>query len=461
MPITTPKGRLIMGIIFFILFTLAEIALVVLTFTKFREKAAWRRNRAIIRAAEVGLLLGMILIPTVNMKWRFFGALIVLAVRLLIAGIVWLVMRKRSNGLRKKPVTVISCVLSVVLIAFSLVPAFIFTNYSGLPTTGEYKVIETSVIFVDKNRVDEFESDGSYREVPAHFYYPENAEGEYPLVIFSHGAFGYYQSNFSTYAELASNGYIVVALDHPHHAFFTTDTDGKTVTVDTEFIENVIKINEDTSDEEIYTISQSWLKLRVDDENFVLDTIETAKRNKSIDESWHTDDQTGIISVLEHTDTEKIGLMGHSLGGATAVSLGRERSDIDAVIDLDGTMLGEIKGVENGKNVYYSEPYPVPVLDFTKETDYNDREQYKSEKGYPYVNEYVTDNAKVSKTVVFNGVKHMDFTDLPLISPFLASMLGSGDADHEETLTTVNGIVLNWFDYYLKNEGTLDIKAQY
>ena len=253
MPITTPKGRLIMGIIFFILFTLAEIALVVLTFTKFREKAAWRRNRAIIRTAEVGLLLGMILIPTVNMKWRFFGALIVLAVRLLIAGIVWLVMRKRANGLRKKPVTVISCVLSVVLIAFSLVPAFIFTNYSGLPTTGEYKVIETSVIFVDKNRVDEFENDGSYREVPAHFYYPENAEGEYPLVIFSHGAFGYYQSNFSTYAELASNGYIVVALDHPHHAFFTTDTDGKTVTVDTDFIEDVIKINEDTSDEEVYT----------------------------------------------------------------------------------------------------------------------------------------------------------------------------------------------------------------
>ena len=209
MPITTPKGRLIMGIIFFILFTLAEIALVVLTFTKFREKVSWRRNRAIIRAAEVGLLLGMILIPTVNMKWRFFGALIVLAVRLLIAGIVWLVMRKRANGLRKKPVTVISCVLSVVLIAFSLVPAFIFTNYSGLPTMGEYKVSEASVIIVDKNRVDGVENDGSFREVPAHFYYPEKAEGKYPLVIFSHGAFGYYQSNFSTYAELASNGYIV------------------------------------------------------------------------------------------------------------------------------------------------------------------------------------------------------------------------------------------------------------
>ena len=55
----------------------------------------------------------------------------------------------------------------------------------------------------------------------------------------------------------------------------------------------------------------------------------------------------------------------------------------------------------------------------------------------------------------------MDFTDLPLISPFLASILGSGDIDHEEMMNKVNGIVLNWFDYYLKNEGTLDIQAKY
>ena len=70
-----------MGLLFLILFTLAEIALVVLTFTKFREKAAWRKNRVIIRAAEALLLLGIILVPAVHMKWRFFGVMMVLAVR--------------------------------------------------------------------------------------------------------------------------------------------------------------------------------------------------------------------------------------------------------------------------------------------------------------------------------------------------------------------------------------------
>ncbi|MBR1731233.1 MAG: dienelactone hydrolase family protein, partial [Ruminococcus sp.] len=402
-----------MGLIFLILFTLAEITLVILTFTKFREKSKWLKNRAIIRAAEAVFMLGIILVPAVNMKWRFFGALIVLAVRLIIAGIVWLVKRKKADGLRQKPRTVISCILSVILVLFSLVPAFIFTNYNGLPTTGKYKVSEVDAILVDESRVDEFENDGSNREIPTHFFYPENADGEYPIVAFSHGAFGYYQSNFSTYAELASNGYVVVALDHPHHSFFTKDTDGKIVTVDTDFIEDVVKINEKTSDEEVFKLSQSWLKLRVDDENFVLDTIKSAKNSKTLSKVWHTDDTDAVLNVLAKTDTDNIGLMGHSLGGASSVALGRERKDIDAVIDLDGTMLGETKAVENGKNVYYSESYPTPVLDFTKESDYNDREQYKNENGYPYVNEYVVNNAKDGKTVIFAGVKHMDFTDLP------------------------------------------------
>ena len=126
------------------------------------------------------------------------------------------------------------------------------------------------------------------------------------------------------------------------------------------------------------------------------------------------------------------------MGGATGVTVGRQRKDIDAVIDLDGTMFGEIVDVKNRKNVYYTEPYPVPVLDFTKEKDYNDREQYKKENGFAYVNEYVMKNAKEGKTVTFSNVEHMDFTDLPLISPFIGSMLGHGDVDSEKCMTTVN-----------------------
>ena len=453
-----------MGTLFLGLFVAAEIALVVLTCTKFREKAAWLKNRAFIRTAELVLLLGIILVPTTNFKWRFFGALAVIAVRSIFALIMWLAKRKRAEGNKKIGWSVVNCIMSFILVSVSLMPAFIFTNYNGLPLSGEYKVNETSAILVDENRKDEFENDGSFREVPAHFFYPETESGNFPLIVFSHGAFGYYQSNFSTYMELASNGYVVVALDHPHHSFFTEDTDGQTVIVDSTFIEDVMKLsNGETSslDKEVFDIAQSWLKLRVDDENFVIDTIEAAKDSKTLSKAWHTENAKTILGVLAKTDTNKIGLVGHSLGGATGVTVGRQRKDIDAVIDLDGTMFGEIVDVKNRKNVYYTEPYPVPVLDFTKEKDYNDREQYKKENGFAYVNEYVMKNAKEGKTVTFSNVEHMDFTDLPLISPFIGSMLGHGDVDSEKCMTTVNGIVLNWFDYYLKNKGKLDIQAKY
>ena len=391
-------------------------------------------------------------------------ALVVLIFRFLIAGISWLAGRKKT-GTRKKLWTVVNCVFSVILIAFTLIPSFVFSNYNGLPTTGEYSVNEISGILVDSSRKDPFESDGSDREVPVHFYYPETdsaGSNAFPLIVFSHGAFGYYQSNFSTYMELASHGYVVVALDHPHHSFFTKDTAGKTVIVDTDFINDVMGINEEgVSNEQIFTLSQDWLQLRIADENFALDCIERAKIRKSLDASWNTENEETVLKILAMTDTDKIGLMGHSLGGASSVTLARQRTDIDAVVDLDGTMLGEIVGAENGKNIYNEETYNIPVLDFMKEKDYTEREQYKKENGTPYVNDYIIAHAENGKTVVFWNAGHMDFTDLPLISPTLANMLGHGDVDSEKFLTRMNQIVLDWFDYTLKGEGTPDIQAKY
>ena len=450
-----------MGMVYLALFALAEILLVVLTFTKFQEKAAWRKNKVIIRAAETVILLGIILLTTVYLKWRFFAALGLVAVRFIFAGVMWLINHKKAEGMKKKGWSVVNCVVSVIFVGVALLPSVLFANYNGLPTTGSYKVAETSAILVDESRNDTFENDGSFREVPVHFYYPENADGEYPLIVFSHGAFGYYKSNFSTYAELASNGYIVAALDHPHHSFFTKDTDGKTIIVDNSFINDVMKINEETDDKTVYELSQSWMKIRSEDESFVLDTIEAAKSNGKLDSAWHTDEKDTVLDIISHTDTEKIGLIGHSLGGASSTYLGRTRNDIDTVIVLDGTMLGEIKDVKDGKNVYYEEPYPVPLLDFGKKNDYNLLEQYKNKHGYPYVNEYVAEKALDCKTVVFEKAEHMDFTDLPMFWPFLGSMLGHGDVDSEKMMTDVNGVVLDWFNYYLKGEGVLDIQAQY
>ena len=43
----------------------------------FGEKAAWLKNRVIVRAIETALLLGLVLLPVVHLKWRFIAALAV------------------------------------------------------------------------------------------------------------------------------------------------------------------------------------------------------------------------------------------------------------------------------------------------------------------------------------------------------------------------------------------------
>ena len=441
-----------MTIFYVILFVLIETALLVLTLKKQREKAMWLRNRAFARAIEFVLLLGVVLLPFTYLKWRFTGTLILLGVLLLIAGLAWLIKRKKATGDVKKGKVIASAILSVLLVLPALMPAFLFANYNGLKTTGAYGIKEASAILSDESRVDAFETDGSDREVPVHFYYPD-ADGSFPLIVFSHGAFGYYQSNYSTYAELASNGYVVAALDHPHHAFFSKDTNGSLVLVDGEFLNTAVDVQNGVRNaEDVFAITRDWMQLRTDDMNFVLDTIEAAKADNALNGAWHTEQSAEILSVLEKTDTARIGLIGHSMGGATAEIIGRTRSDVGAVIVLDGTMLGEFTGVENDQFLCTEEPYPVPVLDLRGYPDYSREEP---------VNDCIIDHAVEGKKLEFTGVGHMDFTDLPLFSPFLSSMLGSENIDHKAFMTHVNGLVLNWFDYYLKGTGALDLRTDY
>lgn len=360
---------------------------------------------------------------------------------------------------------ILTSLLVLLVLAVFLVPKLLFTDYEGLPTTGPYEVAQTSAILIDEARLETFETDGSKREVPVYFYYPvpeKSKEESCPLVIFSHGAFGYYQSNTSTYMELASHGYVVVSLDHPYHSFFTTDTAGKTITVNPEFIQEVMGVNEEgVSEEEIIELSHDWLEIRVADMSFVLDTLKNAKEAEELSfTNWYVSEENvtqDILTILSMTDMESIGLMGHSLGGASSVTLGRTREDIDAVIDLDGTMLGEEFGYENGVYEFYEGEYPVPLLSVSNEAHHRDGKV----AGDLYVNNIVLENAVDSHYTYFVGSGHMNFTDLPLFSPPLAAMLGVGEVDATECVITMNEIVLEYFDYYLKDEGEIIIQESY
>lgn len=467
-----------MEIAFLLLLCVLEAAFAARTFFGGRDKGKWYKERNIARAVELGCFFLFLLLPAVHFDFRFRLCFWLLVVRLVLAFIAWMRWKtitlrgaakhlnllcgpahNKENGTLTAAGLICRLAGTVLVFTVAMIPAFVFTGYEGLDTTGAYQVKQAQAILVDNGREEHFEQDGSKREVPVYFYYPDVREGTFPLVVFSHGAFGWYQSNMSTYMELAGNGYVVVSLDHPYHSLFTKDTAGKTVTVNPEFLGEVQYINQDTaSEEEVLALSSKWLSLRTADMNFVLDTIKEAKDSGCLTEAWHTGGtETAVLQAVVLADCEKTGVMGHSLGGAAAVSLGRARDDIGAVIDLDGTMLGEELAYAEGAYVFEEEPYPVPLLSIDNE----EHHELAKEAGTAYVNAAVLGNAKDGRNCYFKGSGHLNFTDLPMYSPFLAGLLGTGSIDSEACIRQMNGIILQYFNYYLKGEGEIILQECY
>lgn len=348
--------------------------------------------------------------------------------------------------MKKRNIVLLIIVAFIVLSVF-IIPKVLFPKYEAPKVTGKHEVCVTVDTWEDETRKEIYSDEDENRSVTVKFWYPKE-EGSYPLVVFSHGATGMIDSNYSTCMELASNGYVVASIGHTYQAIVVEDVDGKKTFIDGEFCKQVMTDNgSDTPEHEraVYENSQKWMEVRTGDVNFVLDTIIEKCKAQEAD-------------VFQRINPDRIGLFGHSLGGATVVAVGRQRDDIDAVIDLEGTMLGEYMGYENDEYVFKHESYPVPLLDVNSSTVYEEASKYEDRE---YVNFYVGRNAKDFHDAIFHDASHLNFTDLPLVSPIIAKMLGTGDADAKECIETVNDMVRQYFDYYLKDTEELLIEEEY
>ena len=445
-----------MTVLLLSILVLLELGFMIFELTKSSNKKEWTTRRIILNAAQLVIFFLMVLLPGIDTGFRFAGLIFMLVLRIVVSGIFWLINRK-SIKTKRKPAIVLSGLFGAALIASSGLPAFLFTDYEGRPVTGPYKPLQSNAILIDTSRVEEFENDGSYREVPVYFIYPEGATEKMPLVIFSHGAFGYYKNNASMLLELASNGYVVASIEHPYHSIFTHDSAGRTIIADRKFLNDSMTLgSSDESEAEVFEVTSKWMELRTADMNFAIDSLKA----KDTD-SWYIEDsqRDGVLKAVSLIDTTKIGLIGHSMGGATAVTCGR-RDDISAVVDLDGTMLGENLGVNGDETIINEEPYHTPLLNFQNQEHHD--EAIEAERiGYAYSNNIILKNADTAYSTYFANSGHMDFSDLPLFSPVLAKNLGTGDVDNVAMIDTLNGLVVRFFDCYLKGEGNFSVNECY
>jgi dienelactone hydrolase len=235
---------------------------------------------------------------------------------------------------------------------------------SSLPTpTGPYCVGKTSLQLVDGSREDPFAA-GTNRELVVRVWYPASDGGaqvqapysdpatlawlqgqlptvpadafdrihpharrdaamrggaRYPVVLFSPGL-GLVSDTYSALLEdLASHGLVVAAVDHPSFSGVVALPGGRVVAaLDSE------------------TVSPQFQVL-VADLRFVLDRLAAA-------------DAAGSGLLSGHLDLAQVGALGHSMGGAAAIQLARQDARVQASLDLDGSIRGDLEG-----------PWPTPI----------------------------------------------------------------------------------------------------
>ncbi|MEH7085558.1 dienelactone hydrolase family protein [Neobacillus drentensis] len=412
--------------------------------TKQKHKKLKNWIRIAIFIAFVILTLSSVIV--LSLRWAMLAILLLV---LALKGSISLIRNKTKNQKYKTSSIVWKTMMMTLVFVFSFAPTVVFPQHTSPKVTGKYEVATATYTYIDKNRIEEFTDKGDNRFVNVEFWYPKNVKETYPLLVFSHGAYGIKASNTSTYTELASHGYVVVSIDHPYHSFFTASEDGTKVLINSDYnheIENLNKEGFYTKEEE-YELIQKWMKLRTDDMNFVIDTI--LKKAKSDNNP-----------VYQQINTEKIGVFGHSMGGAASVWLGRERKDIDAVVNIDAPFFSDlVYKKEMDDYVARDEAFTTPLLNI-----YSDDVWGQLDSNSTYVaNKLNNENFKDAYTTHFKGAKHLSLTDLPLFSPLLANMLQGGKAgiDPYYAIETENELILKFFDYELKGIGEFTSKETY
>lgn len=153
---------------------------------------------------------------------------------------------------------------------------------------------------------------------------PDGENSKYPIVLFGTGLNTTRLFYSAVAQEIASHGYTVVTMDHPYETDFVEFPDG-----------TVIYTTDVIGDPDNLGPVEHAMDIRAQDASFVLDTLGVP----------HAAD----AEASDHPDAAKVGMVGHSLGGAAAGAVMLNDTRVVAGVDLDGIMLGDVLNAGVGR----------------------------------------------------------------------------------------------------------------
>jgi predicted dienelactone hydrolase len=265
-------------------------------------------------------------------------------------------------------------------------------------------------------------------------------ESYYPVILFSHGLGLYGFQNTFQMEELASHGYIVVGIQHPYHSLLTVFPDGRTIaeqSYDLARFDQFIEMNK--------MVTDIWVK----DAGFALDYLEKI----------NTEDADGMFA--NRIDMSRIGMLGHSVGGAAAAQTLLLEPRVKAAVNLDGTLTGTgaipAEGLP-GPFMQLSAEKAIPQIGTPDSMDTNyweeagvSQEEYNKYAGFLDVFENNQRNAfhNGGYHVWIKGASHYTFTDIVLYSPLVPYIL-KDKINTKLAHRTINEYTIAFFNKYLR-----------
>jgi len=253
-------------------------------------------------------------------------------------------------------------------------------------------------------------------------------EATYPVLIFSHSLNGTKNQNTFEIEQLVSHGYIVVGIDHTYRSTISVFPDGRVVP----FVPQ-----ESNTIDYLDQINEEW----VEDAKFVLDQVEKLAKN----DPDHR--------FTDRMDLERIGMFGHSFGGATTTQMLMTDSRIKAAINMDGGLYGKLRIPADG----LKKPFLMMSADGTLAgtTHMSDEEIASQGTTRMDLDKFFKDTFARQASVAAGGnywmtlknMKHMGFSDMYLISPVFEKSEG---VDVHRVHQLINAYSLDFFDHYLK-----------
>jgi len=232
----------------------------------------------------------------------------------------------------------------------------------------------------------------------------------YPVVIFSPG-YGMVAEVYSTLLEeLASQGMVVVAIDHPYISGATSMANGQLVQA----------LAGPASGQPLAAFLDDAVATLVADQRQVLD--------------WLQGPDTGILAG--HLNLARIGLIGHSIGGAAAIQTARSDERAKAGLDIDGTVYGDTAGL-----------WQKPVMFLLA----------ANHAGDPTIAKVLRLSSGPSHSVTVQETGHMDFSDLkwlldfyvPGLSPSARAAQGLGPIEASKALQSMRQETLGFLRQFV------------